>query len=279
MAAARYRLAHMLLDDAPRVYEDPLLERCLGEDIRRGVLDAAQALRTPKALTDRGTMVVRQRFAEDVLAEAANDGVGQFVILGAGMDLFGVRGGALRSRLTVFELDRADMQRFKRRRLAEAGLVVPSSLRFVPHDLATAGMIGALRRAGLDPGRRALVAWMGCTQYLTREAIAATLGETAAALSPGSGIVFDYKQLVGDLDPDDAAALEAYLRPGVREPWLSIFAEGELPALLAAAGWTVVRDIGSQEVMAGYLADRKDGLRFPGYTRLVYARNEGRGKG
>jgi len=146
----------------------------------------------------------------------------------------------------------------------------------VPHDLASNGMIAALRRAGLDPARRVLVAWMGCTQYLAREAIAATLDETGSAFAAGSGIVFDYKQPPRDPAPEDAAALEAYMRPGGREPWLSVFADGELPAMLAAAGWTVERDIGAQEVMAGYLADRKDGLRFPGYTRIVYAKNQGR---
>jgi len=274
MAAARYRLAHMLIDDEPRIYADPLLERCLGEDIRRGILDSVETLRAPRACADRASMVVRQRFAEDVLAEAVAAGVDQYVLLGAGMDLFGVRGGPLCSRLTVFELDRPAMQRFKRRRLAQAGIRVPPRQRFVPHDLDAAGMICALRRAGLDPARRAVVAWMGCTQYLSRAAVAAVLRETAG-LAPGSGIVFDYKRRSDALDPADAAVLDAYLRPRAREAWLSVFDGDEMDELLAATGWSVVRDIGAEEVMAGYLANRRDGLRFPGYTRLVYAGNEG----
>lgn len=50
-------------------------------------------------------MCVRARFAEDAVERAAAGGVGQYVILGAGLDSFAYRRDDLLGRLQVFEVD------------------------------------------------------------------------------------------------------------------------------------------------------------------------------
>ena len=58
----------------------------------------------------------------------------QYVILGAGLDTFAQRRTDLACRLLVFEIDRPGPQAWKRQRLVDLGLGIPSFLRLVPVD-------------------------------------------------------------------------------------------------------------------------------------------------
>ena len=82
----------------------------------------------------RASIVARARYIEDLVAEKAEKGATQYVILGAGLDTFAERRPNLASRLTVFEVDRPEPQEWKRRRLHELGLGPPEWLRLVPVD-------------------------------------------------------------------------------------------------------------------------------------------------
>ncbi len=76
--------------------------------------------------------MARARFVEDLVAEREARGVGQYVILGAGLDTFAQRRPDLASRLLVFEIDQPGPQEWKRQRLVALGFGIPSWLRFVP---------------------------------------------------------------------------------------------------------------------------------------------------
>ena len=53
----------------------------------------------------RAAIVARARYIEDLVAEQADHGVAQYVILGAGLDTFAQRRPDLAARLRVFEVD------------------------------------------------------------------------------------------------------------------------------------------------------------------------------
>ena len=61
-------------------------------------------------------------------------GVGQYVMLGAGLDTFAQRRPELAARLRVFEIDQPGPQAWKRQRLVDLGFGVPAWLRLVPVD-------------------------------------------------------------------------------------------------------------------------------------------------
>src|SRR5262245_2722570 len=129
----------------------------------------------------RASIVARARFIEDLVVEAARRGVGQYVILGAGLDSFAQRRPDVAGGLTIFEVDRPGPQAWKRQRLVELGLGVPERLRLVPVDFeAGASWRERLADAGFDAARPAVVSSTGVAMYLTREANAATLREIAA---------------------------------------------------------------------------------------------------
>src|SRR5581483_5701641 len=97
----------------------------------------------------RAAIVARARFIEDLVAEQAGRGVGQYVLLGAGLDSFAQRRPEIASRLKVFEVDQPGPQAWKRQRLMEMGYGVPEWLKLVPVDFeAGASWLVQLKAAG-----------------------------------------------------------------------------------------------------------------------------------
>src|SRR5579863_8383947 len=80
------RAAHQLLDRPP-VLDDPIAVPLLGAEF---ALDREREAH-PVARAFRAFMAARSRWVEDKLAEAAAAGIGQYVVLGAGLDTFALR--------------------------------------------------------------------------------------------------------------------------------------------------------------------------------------------
>ena len=112
---------------------------------------------------------VRSRYAEDIVEQQAGTGVGQYVILGAGLDTFAYRrpGPGLR----VFEVDHPATQAWKQRGLAGLGVAIPDNLVFVPVDFERQELGPALEEAGFALAEPAVFSWLGVTMYLTPDAI------------------------------------------------------------------------------------------------------------
>src|SRR5215470_14239734 len=112
-AAALHRAAHQVLEHG-RIFADPLALRILGVDAD-SIAQEAEEHTSGRRM--RIFIASRTRFAEDALAAAAERGVRQLVVLGAGLDTYAYR-GPLRNRLRIFEVDHPATQAWKRQRLA-----------------------------------------------------------------------------------------------------------------------------------------------------------------
>jgi O-methyltransferase involved in polyketide biosynthesis len=113
-----WRALHVEVDAAPHVFEGVVgLRLAAPDDGWRERPDMS-----PFTRPFRASIVARARFIEDLVADQAVRGVGQYVILGAGLDTFAQRRPDLASRLVVFEIDRSGPQMWKRRRLVELGI-------------------------------------------------------------------------------------------------------------------------------------------------------------
>ncbi len=258
---ALWRALHVQADPPPHVLEDEVgLKLVAPEDGWRDRPDMS-----PFTRPFRASIVARGRFIEDLVAERAGRGVGQYVILGAGIDTFAQRRMELASRLVVFEVDRPGPQAWKRKRLLELGLGVPPFLRLVPVDFeAGDAWWQGLVAAGLDPARPAVVASTGVSMYLTKDATLATLRQVAA-LAPGSTLAMTF------LVPLELAAPE--VRPGLQRaaegarasgtPFISFFTPDEMLALARQAGFREVQHVSAAALALRYFAGRPDGLRPP----------------
>jgi methyltransferase (TIGR00027 family) len=148
---ALWRAIHVQVDAAPHVLEDEIgLRLAAPTDDWRGRPD----MHPQGTSLFRASIVARARFIEDLVIEQAAHGVGQYVILGAGLDTFAQRRPESAAGLRIFEVDPHGPQAWKRRRLDELGLGVPSYLRFVPVDFEAGGdSWDGLAAAGFDAGR------------------------------------------------------------------------------------------------------------------------------
>ena len=159
------RAAHQLFD-TPKVLDDPVAVRIIGDEGRRRLAQADQH-RGRIARAFRAFMVVRSRFAEDELARSISRGVTQYVILGAGLDTFAYRNPYDPATLRVFEVDHPATQAWKRQLLAAAAIPIPSAVTYAPIDFERDTLADGLAQGQFDPRIPTFFSSLGVTMYLT----------------------------------------------------------------------------------------------------------------
>ncbi len=254
---ALWRAMHVQIDPPPHVLEDEIGLQLADPDEGwrdRGDMDPDGTSRF------RAAIVARSRFVEDLVTGSA---ARQYVLLGAGLDTFAQRRPEVASRLRVFEVDQPGPQARKRARLVERGFGVPEWLRLVPVDFEAGGSWwDGLVDAGFDAGAPAVVASLGVSMYLTKDAIATTLRQVAS-LAAGSVLVMTFQLPVELVDPEDRPAREFALRGAAASgtPFISFFTPDEMLALARDAGFRDVEHVSGRDLMARYFANRSDGLQ------------------
>lgn len=260
------RASHQLYDSPPLVFDDPIAVPILGETYRPALEDAAASVNDRFSLGLRAWLVVRSRYAEDKLAQAASRGVQQYVLLGAGLDTFAHRNPY--PGLSVFEVDHPATQQWKRELLISNGLSGATNLHYVPVDFERQSLSGQLKSSGLDFGAPTVFAWLGVVLYLTYPAFRATL-DLIAAFPAGSGVVMDYALPCHALAPhelEDRDLLASRVEQA-GEPFRLFFTPAEIAAELTA--FQVFEDLDSIELNARYLAHRTDQLSLAGRSAHV----------
>ncbi len=226
LGAARHRAVHQVVEGGS-VFRDPLAVGLLG-------LPEAELREHAHDWRMRFFICARQRYAEDVLADAVAQGVGQLVVLGAGLDTFGYRNPY--PELRVVELDHPATQAWKRERLAAAGIEVPAHVTHAPIDFERDALDDVLA-AAVDTSRPVLFWWLGVTPYLTLEAITATL-RTLGSLAHAA-VVLDH----GAPNPDATEEARAWTQAraervaALGEPWITRFVPDDLARLLSECGF------------------------------------------
>lgn len=256
---ALWRAMHVQVDPPPHVIDDEIGLRLVAPDDGWRSRPDMDPVFTSGF---RGAMVARARFIEDLIEEQADRGVGQYVLLGAGLDSFAQRRPELASRLQIFEVDRPSPQAWKRRRLVELGFGVPDWLRLVPVDFEADSWWEELAAAGFEADKPAVVASTGVSMYLTREANAATLGQIAS-FAPGSTLAMTFLVPMELLDEEDRAGLQMAMN-GARAsgtPFISFFRPPELLTLARHAGFRDARHVPISDLAERYFAARTDGFR------------------
>ncbi|MGW0054345.1 class I SAM-dependent methyltransferase [Nocardia nova] len=265
---ALWRALHVRLDPPPHVLDDEIGLRLADppEGWReRGDMHPVGTSRF------RASVVVRSRFVEDLLTEQAGR-VGQYVLLGAGLETFPQRKPDIAARFRIFEVDQPQTQAWKRQRLAETGYGLPEWLRSVPVDFEKDSWWERLTAAGFDPSRPAIVASLGVSMYLTDEANRETLS-LLARTAPGSTVVMTFQPPLELLDEQDRPSREFAVSGAAASgtPFLSFYAPAQLVAMAREAGFAQAHHISADELNARYFAGRPDGLRTSNGEELLVA--------
>ena len=261
LTAAAARAAHLAVDQEPWIFADTLAAPLLGERAEELISYHKLHGTHPVLAGARVQVTCRSRYTEDALSRAVSRGVGQYVILGAGLDSFAYRAG-LAGRVRVFEVDHPATQDWKRRALAAAQVPVPEAVTFVAADLATDSLAGQLLAAGFDTAAPALVSWLGVTMYLTPDAVTDIL-TAVGRLAPGTELIADYMLPAGLRDEAGAVYGELVAAASAErgEPWLSCFAPGEMTDMARQAGFREVRNVRQRDAIPAGLWQRPDSLR------------------
>jgi methyltransferase (TIGR00027 family) len=267
------RALHQQLPAGARVLDDPIAAMLVDPQSDAFKARVSFLAQLPGPVRLRLTnFVLRSRYAEDCLAQAAQDGITQYVLLGAGLDTFGYRQPAWARRLRIIEVDHPATQDAKRKRLRDAGIVVPDNVAFAAVDFEAIGLEEGLQRAGLDASRAVFFSMLGVSQYLASSALDATLA-FVLAMPRSSGIVLSIVLPDHRLPSDEAALAAAYAArfAAIGEPWLTRPAPEEFVARLRAMGFSQAAHLSPEDADRRYFAGQTDGLTASLQEQMIRA--------
>lgn len=238
-----------------RLFDDPFARRFLRPSLALVArVSAAPLLRdlVPRFIDSRwpgarSSAVARTRFIDDVFAERLDGSIGQVVLLGAGFDARAFRLRAL-ERLVVLEVDHPDTSRAKRGAIERVIGPVGDRVRFVPIDFQQQTLEAGMAAAGFSGAVPTLFLWEGVTNYLTEDAVDATLRWCARA-APGSVVVFTYVHRAVLDDPRSFVGTEQLVATlaATGERWTFGIDPMRLAEFLATRGLRLERDVGAEE--------------------------------
>ncbi len=283
--------AYHATHDSPKIFDDFLADRMFSDEERatlgRNLAGLLKVVNPERAATEpdqaaalacvmqthTGPITLsRTRYAEDSLANAIEQGVRQYVILGAGLDTFAFRRPDLMDRLRVCEVDHPATQALKHERLAMLGEPYPPQLHFIPINFETEPLTAVLRPPAYDPRALGFFSWLGVTYYLTREAIRTTLREVATSAPAGSTLVFDYIDAEA-FNAEKAARRSQVMQAIARrvgEPMQTGFDPPTLATDLRRAGFRLEEDLAPSEIEARYFRGRTD--EYHAFEHVHFAR-------
>lgn len=148
-------------DEDKPLYRDPIVPLFLNDETREAADRIAAG--TPAADGVR----LRTRYLDDRLDHYVARGWRQVVILGAGFDTRAVRKHV--PGVTFFEIDDESLLRFKRERLARAGIDAPAV--YAPGDYIEDDFLALLDGHGFGRDVPTYLIWEGNTMYLSRHAV------------------------------------------------------------------------------------------------------------
>jgi len=152
---AEYR-AEENRDSAP-IYLDPVVELFLGDSSREAAARVSSRFPAVKDMVK-----TRTRYFDDMLDSQIAAGIGQVVILGAGLDTRAVR---KRSRgVRYFEID--DPATMELKRLCYANARIDAGVTLIPGNYVTDGLIELLRSNGFEFDVPTYLIWEGNVMYM-----------------------------------------------------------------------------------------------------------------
>jgi methyltransferase (TIGR00027 family) len=196
-------------------------------------------------------MTCRKRYIADKVTAALDD-VDAVVVLGAGLDTLAYR-LARKTRIPIFEVDQPVNIELKAKAVRRALGELPSSVRLVPLDFERDDVLTTLTGSGYRADYRTFFVWEGVTQYLTADAVHATL-EALRPAAPGSRLVFSYVRRDFIEGVNFYGAKQLYRRFRQRQQlWRFGLQPDEVAAFLDGHGWRLVEQLGPEEIVRRYV--------------------------
>ena len=274
MVAAARALA---TEDTVPIINDPYaapLVRAVGIDFFTRVVDGeidpgdAGVDGTGELQTETDSLAVRTKFFDDFFTDAAAAGIGQSVILAAGLDSRAYRldwpAGSI-----VYEVDQPQVVAFKTETMASLGAEPTAQRRTVSIDLRD-DWPAALRDSGFDDTKPSAWSAEGLLMYLPPEAQDRLFDHITALSAPGSRIATEYH-------PDNGSTM-AERGKAMSDRWANIGCDVDLSGLFYEGDRNNVADYLNERGWDVAARNRRDlfseyGRVYPDDDKLAAFRN------
>ena len=197
-------------------------------------------------------LISRTRYIDDLIEKSTFANIEQYVILGAGYDSRAHR-LKLPSKLKIFEVDQSEVQELKRLRLPD-NMPNRESITYVGMDFNHQSLKEQLINVGFDQNKSTIFTLEGVSQYISREALDATLKEVAD-LNPNSNskIFISYVNKLlkedskacfgkGYSKPEKAVSFITNSAAKMGEPWISFYSAEEIESILSQNNFTLIEN-------------------------------------
>ncbi len=194
-----------------------------------------------------------------MLSKALHEGgFGQIVILGAGYDSRAYRIPGI-EKTQVFEVDHPNTSLHKKQSMDRILGGIPAHVHFVPIDFTKQDLGDELSSAGFDPDKRSFFIWEGVTNYLTHEAVDATLDHVRGVAS-GSRLIFTYINQNVIKDPGAFSSTRSVTKTlrAIGEPWTFGLDPADVPGYLNEHGMVLLSDTGSLDYRAHVIWEARE---------------------
>jgi methyltransferase (TIGR00027 family) len=130
---------------------------------------------------------------------------------------------------------------------------LPRSVRLVALDFEREDVLTALAEHGYRTDYRVFFIWEGVTQYLTADAVRATL-EGLRPVAPGSRLAFTYvrRDFIDGINLYGAKLLYRKVRQR-RQLWNFGIQPEEVAAFLDGHGWRLIEQLGPEQIVQRYV--------------------------
>lgn len=257
LGTAICRLIEQYQPDETRLFNDPVVKVLVGIPIQVMMQFAGMRNLTIKQ-TDTvapgifGAQICRTRYIDDAVKDALSQGIGQVVILGAGLDTRPYRLSGM-GNVKVFEVDLPAVQNDKKKKIEKHFGRFTGNIAFIPIDFDTQSLEAVFAGTTFNPSKPTVFIWEGVTQYISEEAIQRTLTFVGRS-APGSIIVFTYvlKSIIerrSDI-PGADHMLDVVAKTA---PWVFGLEPTSLPAFLKPFHLALVADVGNADFQEKYL--------------------------
>ncbi|MGE7672863.1 class I SAM-dependent methyltransferase [Lysinibacillus sp. NPDC094403] len=207
------------------------------------------------------TPLARAAYCEKVLQNEIMLGLQQYVILGAGLDTFSLRHPEFENILEIFEIDHPATQEFKKSRLTEVNLKLPSNVHFVSMDFTKKFSSQNLIDSGFD-NKKTFFSLLGVSYYLTKEEISSLIDHLFANVPSGSSIVLDYadEKLFEEKGVSNRVDNMVKMAAASGEPMKSCFTYEEMEKMLENSGMLIYEHLSPDTINELYFDNREDYL-------------------
>ena len=277
-AAAALRANHFQNAENP-VFSDPFAfeltskgwKKLLTTPLTVKVMNSSIFNRTLGLLT--GQVVGRSRYAEDLLQQAMEAGIQQYVLVGAGLDSFTLRQAKKYPHLKIFEVDHPDTQAEKQKKLTQFDQV-PTNVEFVAIDFEQESIAEALAKSNFQVEQPAFFSWLGTTHYLEPQTTLHTLKSISSIAAAKSEVVMDYS-----IDYRELSGVERFgsmfvsqFTRFLKEPLKGQFRPKALHQAVNQMGYQVAEDLSGDGLSERYFKNRADHIRHTIATHMLHLR-------